>query len=74
MNKTLNLILILFLGITVTIKAQQAGEYNTPAKSPGDMEMRGDNFIVAAMDSLSTLKYFESSENTKCLLNENKYN
>jgi len=74
MNKTLNLLLVLIIGITVTLKAQQAGEYNTPAKSPGDLEMIGDNFIVAAMDSLSTLKYFESTENTKCLLNENKYN
>jgi membrane-bound lytic murein transglycosylase D len=74
MNKTLNLLLILFLGVTVTLNAQQAGEYTTPEKRPGDMELIGDNFIVAALDSLSTLKYFESSENTKCRLNENKYN
>lgn len=74
MNKTQKLFLILFLGITVSLKAQQAGEYSTPAKSPADLEMISDNFIVAAMDSLSTLKYFESTENTKCLLNENKYN
>ena len=72
MNKTLKLLLVLFLGTTVTIKAQRAGDYNSSAKTSVENEMIGDNFIVAAMDSLSTLKYFESSENTKCLLNENK--
>lgn len=74
MNKTLKLLLVLFLGTIVTIKAQRAGDYNSSAKTSVENEMIGDNFIVAAMDSLSTLKYFESSENTKCLLNENKYN
>ncbi len=74
MNKTLSLLLILLLGITVTMQAQQAGEYSSPEKATGDFEFVGDNFIVAALDSLSTLKYFESSENTKSRLNENKYN
>ena len=74
MNKTLRLLLILLLGITVTMQAQQAGEYSSPEKATGDFEFVGDNFIVAALDSLSTLKYFESSENTKSRLNENKYN
>ena len=74
MNKTLKLLLVLLLGINVTLKAQRAGDYNSSAKTSVENEMIGDNFIVAAMDSLSTLKYFESSENTKCLLNENKYN
>jgi membrane-bound lytic murein transglycosylase D len=74
MNKAKHLLLILFLGITVSIQAQQAGEYTSPDKASGDFEFVGDNFIVAAMDSLSTLKYFESTENTKFRLNENKYN
>jgi membrane-bound lytic murein transglycosylase D len=74
MNKIKQLLLILFLGITVTLSAQQAGEYTAPGKTSGDFEFVDDNFILAAMDSLSTLKYFESSENTKFRLNENKYN
>jgi membrane-bound lytic murein transglycosylase D len=74
MNKIKQLLLILFLGVTVTVTAQQAGEYNTPEKSTGEFEFVDDNFIVAAMDSLSTLKYFESTENTRNRLTENKYN
>jgi len=74
MNKSLNLLLIFFFGVAVTIQAQQAREYPGSEKTPGEVEMIGDNFIVAALDSLSTLKYFESSENTMCRLNENKYN
>jgi membrane-bound lytic murein transglycosylase D len=74
MNKIKQLLLILFLGVTVTVRAQQAGEYTTPEKSKGEFEFVDDNFIVAAMDSLSTLKYFESTENTRNRLTENKYN
>jgi membrane-bound lytic murein transglycosylase D len=75
MNKTLNiLLLVLILGISVSLSAQQAGEYTAPEKVTGDFEFVGDNFIVAALDSLSTLKYFESTENTKSRLYENKYN
>lgn len=74
MNKTKQLLLVLFLGVIVSARAQQAGEYTTPDKSSADLEIVGDNYIVAALDSLSTLKYFESTENTKCLLTENKYN
>jgi len=54
--------------------AQQAGQYTIPEKSTSEFEFVNDNFIVAALDSLSTLKYFESSENTKNRLYENKYN
>jgi len=74
MNKTKQLLLILFLGITVSLRAQQVGEYTSPEKSISDFEFIDDNLIVAAIDSLSTLKYFESSENTMLRLNENKYN
>lgn len=74
MNKTKQLLLILFLGITVTLRAQQAGEYKTPGNTSGSFEFVNDNFIVAALDSLSTLKYFESTENTKFRLTQNKYN
>lgn len=74
MNKTKQLLLILFLGITVSLRAQQVGEYTSPEKSISDFEFIDDNLIVAAIDSLSTLKYFESSENTMFRLNENKYN
>lgn len=74
MNKTLKLIVLFFFTVSVTLKAQQSGEYTSPEKATTDFEFVGDNFIVAAMDSLSTLKYFESSENTRVRLNENKYN
>lgn len=74
MNKTKQLLLILFLGATVSMSAQQAGEFNTPEKTPGDFELVDDNFIVAAMDSLNTLKYFESTESTRFKLTQNKYN
>ena len=74
MNKTLKLLLLFFLGFTVTLSAQQAGQYTSPEKATGEFEFIDDNFIVAAMDSLSTLKYFESTENTRNRLSENKYN
>jgi len=74
MHKTKLLLLMLFLGVTVSLRAQQAGEYTAPEKASGDFEFIDDNFIVAALDSLSTLKYFESTENTRNRLNENKYN
>lgn len=74
MIKTKQLLLIIFLGVTVSLRAQQAGEYTSPEKTSGDFQLVDDNFIVAAMDSLSALKYFESTENTKCRLTENKYN
>ena len=75
MIKTVKILLMTFLlGLTVVVNAQQAGDYTLPDKKPGELELVEDNFIVAALDSLSTLKYFENSENTICLLNENKYN
>jgi membrane-bound lytic murein transglycosylase D len=74
MNKILKLLMIFFVGMSVTLHAQQAGDYSTPDKKPGELDLIGDNFILAALDSLSTLKYFESNENTVCRLNENKYN
>jgi membrane-bound lytic murein transglycosylase D len=74
MNKTIKLIFTFLLGVSVAVQAQQAYDYNNPDKKPGDADLIGDNFIVAALDSLSTLKYFENSENTVCRLNENKYN
>ena len=74
MNKILKLILIFIVGMSMTLHAQQAGDYSTPDKKPGEPDLIGDNFIVAALDSLSTLKYFESNENTVCRLTENKYN
>ncbi len=74
MKKTQALLLLLFFSLGFSSFAQQAGEYTTPDKTTGNFELVNDNFIVAALDSLSTLKYFESSENTRNRLNENKYN
>jgi membrane-bound lytic murein transglycosylase D len=74
MKKTLNLLVLFILGSSLITRAQQAGEKTTPEKANGDFELVGDNFIAAALDSLSTLQYFESAESTKNRLNENKYN
>ena len=74
MNKIKQLLLILFLCITVSLRAQQVREYTASEKISGEFELVDDNFIVAALDSLSTLKYFESTENTRNRLTENKYN
>ena len=74
MKKILNLFIVLTLCFAGVAKAQQAVEYTTPEKATSEFEFVSDNFIVAAMDSLSTLKYFESSEDTRNRLTENKYN
>ncbi len=67
-------LLVLFFSLTVSLRAQQAGYNTTPEKAPADFEFIDDNRIAAALDSLSTLKYFESTENTWKQLNTNKYN
>ncbi len=72
--KIQSLLAIIFLGISLSINAQQARELASPEKATGDFQIVDDNCIVAALDSLSTLKYFESTENTKNRLNANKYN
>ena len=74
MKKTRSLLAIIFLGLSFTLHAQQARELASPEKATGDFQIVDDNCIVAALDSLSTLKYFESTENTKNRLNANKYN
>jgi len=74
MKKIQRLLLLFVIGISVSLSAQQAGEYTATEKLSTDFELVNDNFIVSALDSLSTLKYFESSENTKNRLCENKYN
>ena len=74
MKKILILFIVMILCFAGVTKAQQAAEYTTPEKATSEFEFISDNFIVAAMDSLSTLKYFESSEDTRNRLTENKYN
>jgi len=74
MKKILNLIALFLLGFTIVVSAQQASESVEPEKTIGEFELVPDNFIVSALDSLSTLKYFENSEDTRTRLSENKYN
>jgi membrane-bound lytic murein transglycosylase D len=74
MKKTTYLIAFLILLTSAFTRAQQAGEMPVQEKATGDFQLIDDNNIVAALDSLSTLKYFENSENTKTRLSENKYN
>ena len=73
MKKIQKLIILFLFGITGIVSAQQAGEYTATEKSATGFEFVNDNFIVAALDSLSTLKYFESSADTRTRLSENKY-
>ncbi|NVO18617.1 MAG: LysM peptidoglycan-binding domain-containing protein [Bacteroidetes bacterium] len=54
--------------------AQQAQFPIESTPSSQENEFIDDNLIVAALDSLSNLKYFESVENTKSHLFNNKYN
>lgn len=72
--KFLKLVLLLFLLSTTFVKAQQAQNTGDPVSANAETEFVDDNFIVAALDSLSNLKYFESVENTKTQLFSNKYN
>ncbi len=73
MKKATSIILI-FFGLAASLCAQQAGECASPEKAAGNFELINDDYIVAALDSLSTLKYFENSENTTSRLSQNKYN
>jgi len=74
MKKTIATLLLSFT-VFMYCRAQQAElepwQGNTTNPS---FEFVEDNFIVAALDSLSTLKYFENAENTKAELTHNKYN
>ena len=74
MNKTFLIILLLILQAVFNVNAQQAKSYQNPDSTDAAFEIVKDNFIVASLDSLSTLKYFENTENTKGQLYNNKYN
>lgn len=54
--------------------AQQVQNQPESSSAPMESEFVYDNFIVAALDSLSNLKYFESVESSKNQLFRNKYN
>lgn len=63
------------LSCIVSIKAQQSATYNEPdTVNKNNFDFIEDNFIVAALDSLSALKYFENTESAKSQLYNNKYN
>ena len=68
------MILLLFLCLGTSVLAQQVQNTNEPGSGIMETEFVDDNLIVAALDSLSNLKYFESVENTKNQLFNNKYN
>lgn len=65
--------LLLFITGTRTFSQQVQNGTDTPVSTP-ESEFVDDNLIVAALDSLSNLKYFESVESTKAHLFNNKYN
>jgi membrane-bound lytic murein transglycosylase D len=68
------LILSFFLSSSTLVFSQQVQNQVDPVAPLQECEFIDDNFIVAALDSLSNLKYFESVENTKNQLFTNKYN
>ncbi len=68
------LILSLLLCSGSVVFAQRVQNGSEPVPAQPESEFIDDNFIVAALDSLSNLKYFESVENTKSQLFSNKYN
>jgi membrane-bound lytic murein transglycosylase D len=72
--KILKLIVALLLCSSTYAFAQQAQNLADPTPVSQESDFIDDNQIVAALDSLSDLKYFESVENTKSHLFNNKYN
>lgn len=67
-------ILIVLLNSATLALAQQVQNAADQPASQQEFEFTDDNMIVAALDSLSNLKYFESVENSRNQLNHNKYN
>ncbi len=71
-NLKILLLLLLSTGsIAFAQQVQTSGDYNT---TKPESEFIDDNFMVAALDSLSNLKYFENVENAKNQLFTNKFN
>ena len=73
MKKTFFLLLIAILTATGYVNAQQWNSVEDSLSSKQELEFIDDDLIVAALDSLSNLKYFEDSENTLQELKQNKY-
>ena len=74
MKKLQTLLILFLLSFACRVNAQQAEFYTDSVKEAGNFPFIDDNYIAATLDSLSTLKYFESNENITNHLNENKYN
>lgn len=74
MKKTIAALFLLLTTLLTTYAQQATSEPWQGNSNTSEFEFVEDNFIVAALDSLSTLKYFENAENTKAQLNHNKYN
>jgi len=72
--KLLKIIVALLLGSSTLLFGQRAQNSVDQVPVSPETEFTDDNLIVAALDSLSNLKYFESVENTKSHLFNNKYN
>jgi membrane-bound lytic murein transglycosylase D len=74
MKKTFFLLLIAILSSIGYSNAQQWNSVEDSLSSKQDLEFIDDDLIVAALDSLSNLKYFENSEYAMQDLSCNKYN
>jgi membrane-bound lytic murein transglycosylase D len=72
--KFLKIIIPLMFAAFSSGVAQQAQNVNDQLSAGQENEFIDDNFIVAALDSLSNLKYFENVENSRSQLFRNKYN
>lgn len=74
MKKIVATLLLFITTFSATFAQRVENEPWQENSGNGNFEFIEDNFIVAALDSLSTLKFFENAENTKAELTNNKYN
>ncbi len=74
MKKIVATLLLFITTFSATFAQRAENEPWQENSGNGNFEFIEDNFIVAALDSLSTLKFFENAENTKAELTNNKYN
>lgn len=67
-------LILLFILPRYVAYAQQTQAVNESSASPAAPVLVYDNPMVAALDSLSNLKYFENSQRLRTQLSQNKYN
>lgn len=74
MKYLVNLLILLFLLPGYVAYSQQTQPVNEPSASATSPVIVFDNPMIAALDSLSNLKYFENAQRQRIQLSQNKYN